>query len=57
MACTGVLLLVDKETLVSKEWLVEINLCLWTLWAATSVVIKAWADRVGVHRTQNGSIP
>ena len=30
-------MLVDKETLVLKERLVEINLCLWTLWAATSV--------------------
>ena len=52
---TGVLLLVDMETLVSKEWRVEINLCLWTLWAATSVVLKPWADRVGVHRMENGS--
>ena len=51
---TGVLILVDKLTLVSKELLVKINLCLRTLWAATSVVIKPWADRVGVNRTENG---
>ena len=50
-------MLVDKETLVLKERLVEINLCLWTLWAATSVVIKPWAERVGVHRMENGSVP
>ena len=45
------------ETLVLKERLVVINLCLWTLWAATSVVIKPWAERVGVHRMENGSVP
>ena len=54
---TGVLLLVDKETLVSMDWLVEINLCLRTQWAATSVVLKPRADRAGVHRTENGSVP
>ena len=54
---TGVLLLVDKDTLESKDLLVEINLCLRTLWAATSVVLKPLADRAGVHRTQDGYVP
>ena len=47
----------DKQTLVSKGRLEEINLCLRTLWAATSVVIKPCADIVGVDRTKNGSVP
>ena len=53
----GVLLLVDKDTLESRDHLVKINLCLQSLWAATSVVLKPWADRAGINRTQDGSIP
>ena len=50
----GVLVLLDKRTLVSKERLEEINLCLRTMWATTSVVIKPW---IGVDRMENGSVP
>ena len=50
-------MLLDKRTLVSKERLEEINLCLRTMWAATSVVIKLWTDRIGVDRMENGSVP
>ena len=53
---TGVLLLVDKDMLESRDCLVEINLCLRSLWAATSVVLKPWADRAGINRLQDGSI-
>jgi hypothetical protein len=48
----GVLVLLDKRTLVSKE-----RLCLRTMWAATSVIIKPWTDRISVDRMQNGSVP
>ena len=54
---TGVLVLVDKETLESSDRLAELNLCLRSMWAATAVVLKLWAERTGIIRTQVGSIP
>ena len=53
----GVMVLLDKRTLVSKEQLEEINLCLRTMWEATSVIIKPWTDRIGVDKMENGSVP
>ena len=61
-ACTykrmGLLLLVDKETLDSSARLVELNLCLQSLWASTTVVLKRWTEKTGsIIRTQEGSFP
>ena len=53
----GVLVLLDKRTLVSKEQLEEVNICLRTMWASTSVIIKPWTDRIYVDRTENGFVP
>ena len=53
----GVLVLVDKDTLESSDCLVEMNLCLRSLWAATSVVLKPWTDRTDINRMQDSSIP
>ena len=49
---TGLLLLGIQETLDSSERLVELNLCLRSMWASTSVVLKPWT---GITRTQEGS--
>ena len=55
---TGLLLLVDKETLDSSDRLVELNLCLRSMWAATTVVLKPWMEKTGdIIRTQDGSFP
>ena len=27
------------------------------MWAATSVIIKPWTDRIGIDRMENGSVP
>ena len=58
-ACTYKrMLLVDKETLDSSVQLVELNLCLQSLWASTTVVLKRWTEKTGsIIRTQDGSFP
>ena len=44
-ACTYKrMLLVDKETLDSSAQLVELNLCLQSLWALTTIVLKRWTE-------------
>ena len=51
---TGLLLLVDQETLDSSEQLVELNLCLRSMWASTTMVLKPWTERTGDNiRTQD----
>ena len=50
-------MLVNKDTLESSDRLVEMNLCLRSLWEAKSVVLEPWTDRAGINRTQDGSIP
>ena len=53
---TGLLLLIDQETLDSSEWLVQLNLCLRSMWASTTVVLKPWTGKTGRHHQDPGGI-
>ena len=52
------MLLVDKQTLDSSERLIQVNLCLQSLWSSTIVVLKPWTDKTGgIIREQDGTFP
>ena len=44
---TGLVLLVDVQTLDSSNRLTQVNLCLRSLWSSTTVVLKPWTDKTG----------
>ena len=54
---SGVLILLDRSTLVSKARLLTVNMCLRTMWSSMAVIVKPWTDRISVDRTEDGSLP
>ena len=55
---TGLVLLVDKQTLDSSDRLTQVNLYLRSLWSSTTMVMKPWTDKTGgIARAQDGTFP
>ena len=47
----------DGSTLVLKERLLTVNLCLRTMWSCTAVIMKPWTARINIERKVEGSVP
>ena len=52
-----VLMFLNVSTLVSKERLLTVNMCLCTMWSCMAVIVKPCTARINVDRKEDNSVP